>query len=296
MGRSDSSDSDYERRRRRKKKERRRSRSASSSDRGSSSRKRSRKSSRDRRRSRSRSHSRDRSRKNRRSRSRSRSRERSRRHRSRSESRERTSRSRHYDDSSSKSKSTKTKHEKGIVVTASSEHSNETNVSLKDKIKALTVKTSDDTPEPVYKPSAEELARIDKDSFVQEHFSKTYNQPNPPQQGKKKKKKKKQQQLQQSTSNQQNIAATNTNTNFTEPKISHDDAIFGTASDTLYLSSKFSSRIDTKRRQELKTKEETNEDLIFGAMFCEKPEVRMKRWLEKLQAIRKRLRESTENT
>ena len=136
-----------------------------------------------------------------------------------------------------------------------------------------------------YKPSEDELRKIEKESFVQEHFSKTYNQDNPVVTKSKKKKKKKQQTLQNKELQQLD------NKELDNVKISHDDAIFGTAKDTLHLS-KFSinseSRINNERVKELKSLEDGS-DLIFGAMFCEKPEVRQKRWLEKLQIIRQRL-------
>lgn len=270
MARSDSSDSEYERRRKIKKRERRRSSSSESS-----SRRRSRKSSRDRRRSRSRSRSRSRDR--RRNRSRSRSRDRSR--------RERRERSISYDRRSRKNEesSSSIKHEKGLVKSNTRDSSSSS--SLREKINALTMKPGGSDIQS-YKPSEEEIKKIEKESFVQEHFSKTYNQDNPlTTRSKKKKKKKKQQQLQikDDTLMENNVSE--------NVKISHDDAIFGMMKDTLHLSkfaTKSEGRFDKERIKELKSLEDGN-DLIFGAMFCEKPEIRQQRWLEKLRLIRQRL-------
>lgn len=158
--------------------------------------------------------------------------------------------------------------------------------SLRDKITALTMKSGVSDIQN-YKPSEEEIKKIEKESFVQEHFSKTYNQDNPlATKSKKKKKKKKQQQLQinDETPMENKVSEE-------DAKISHDDAIFGMMKDTLHLSkfpTKSEGRFDKERIKVLKSLEDGN-DLIFGAMFCEKPEIRQQRWLEKLRLIRLRL-------
>ncbi|XP_057302234.1 serine/arginine-rich splicing factor 4-like [Hydractinia symbiolongicarpus] len=267
MTRSDSNDSDQNRRRsRKKKKERYRSRSrSSSSDRYRKSKKsRARSRSRERRRSRSRDHYK--------SRSRSRDRSHKRRERSRSRSRDRDNKysSKDYDDKvNSRSKA--------IF------ESNNDKTSLKEKIKTLSLTRDENKKEVV--PSLEQLQRFEKDSFVQESFSSTI--PNASNQPKQKKKKKKKKNLMQSQAVSNNLAK-----DIPEQKaetISHESAMFGNTLDTMHVG-KFASRIDNKRKEILKNVE--TDDVIFGAMFCESPEIRMKRWIEKLGKIRKKAREA----
>ena len=150
---------------------------------------------------------------------------------------------------------------------------------MKEKIKDMTLQKNED----LVKPDYEQIAKFEQESFVQEKFSSSIN-PQPTQQPKQKKKKKKQKLLQQQQQQQQpqQVADTKTDT------ISHDSAIFGTATETMHIG-KFSSRINTKRKEELKNIEQ--EDLIFGPMFFEDPEIRMKRWIEKLTFMRKKIRE-----
>jgi len=139
----------------------------------------------------------------------------------------------------------------------------------------------------IYKPSAEDIAKIDQENFVQQKFSASFNPAQMPP-TKQKKKKKKKQQLRQ----QQQLALKEELTSITvkaeqHENISHENAIFGTTADSMHLG-KFSSHISSERQEKLK-KIESN-DLIFGPMFCEDPDLRMKRWIEKLTSLRQKLR------
>jgi len=286
MGRSSSdSDSSY-RRKKSKKKHSRRSRSRSSSYEKShrskssrSSRKRSR--SRDRR---SRSRERRSRSRDRRSHSRSRSRDRrspshdygshssDKRSRSRDKRRDKRSRSRSPQDAKYKQRSVSPVKSQWDVVLNRDE-----SALLDNKVKDLNI----------YKPSAEDIAKIDQENFVQQKFSASFNPAQMPP-TKQKKKKKKKQQLRQ----QQQLALKEELTSITvkaeqHENISHENAIFGTTADSMHLG-KFSSHISSERQEKLK-KIESN-DLIFGPMFCEDPDLRMKRWIEKLTSLRQKLR------
>ena len=148
-------------------------------------------------------------------------------------------------------------------------------ISLKDRIKVLTDRNERKNEQII--PTFEQIMKIENESFVQETFSSTNSQI--PQQMTKKKKKKKQK-------NQVPLVQ-----NLEQPKlptISHENAIFGSTIETMHVG-RFNSRIIGDRKETLKNFE--SDDLIFGAMFCEKSEVRMKRWIEKLILLRKSLTE-----
>jgi len=148
---------------------------------------------------------------------------------------------------------------------------------LKDKIReSLAIINKKSTPtETEFKPTYDQIEKIDEGNFVQRAFTSTTLQPKA-----KKKKGKKQ------------VPVVKVEEPVTEgPKLSHEDAMFGTASDTMFLS-RFGPRLDKKRQEELKKVD--TDDMIFGALFCEDPEVRMNRWIERLKEIRQKIREKNE--
>ncbi|XP_065644930.1 serine/arginine-rich splicing factor 11 isoform X2 [Hydra vulgaris] len=158
--------------------------------------------------------------------------------------------------------------------------SSENTVSLKDKIKELTVRSERKNEQII--PTYEQIMKIENDSFVQEKFSSTNS--TIPQQTTKKKKKKK----------QKNLAPIVQNLDQPKlPAISHENAIFGSTIETMHVS-RFNSKLVGEKKEFLKNIE--NDDLIFGAMFCEKPEVRMIRWVEKLTCLRKIFSENETNS
>ena len=321
MTRSDSSDSGRSRKHsknRKKHNHRSRSNSSSSEDRNRKSKKyksdRKKDKSDDRRRSKSRERRRSRSRSRSRERKRSRSRERKR-SRSRSRSRDRRRSRSHSKDKSRKSKEEASKshskqHSSGWDEQAKPQvknltgwdakpsqfkthvHNNDGSIdekmndklNLKEKIKLLTEQTN--PTESLNMPTSEQIGKIDDENFVQQRFSSTYNDPSA-QPKQKKKKKKKQKYIEQIQNVIKEQPIDDVNKGHIE-LISHENAIFGNTVDTLHVS-RFCTRIDMKRKEQLKTVE-TN-DLIFGAMFCDKPEVRVKRWITKLTTIQKRLLE-----
>ena len=202
MGRSYSSDSDDEKRKK-KKSRRSRSRTPSSNQRRS-------------RRSHSRSSSHDRRKKSRRSRSRSLSYDR------RKKSHRSPSQSSSCDQSKKYEVNKESLRQRSKDQFSSSRDKNDlrskdnTAADLKEKIRSKTT-----TPkETIYKPSEEEIMKIEEGGFVQEHFSKTYNQDNPVQSAKSKKKKKKKQQQKQL------LSVGKSNSSEVETPISHDCLLY----------------------------------------------------------------------
>jgi len=323
MARSDSSGSDRSSRKhsKSKKRSRRSSRSNSSSndDRDSKSRKlksdRKRSRSRERKRSRSRERrkSRSRSRDRRRSRSRSRDRKKNRsrdRKKSRSRSSDRNGHSRSHSRRGSRSrsreKSRKSEKSKsplkqnfsvrgdGIVSLNNPPPSkwdarpgeatlDDDSLSLKDKVKLLTGDI--DT---VIVPTADEISKIENQNFIQEKFSSTYIDPSNQPKQKKKKKKNKHKNGQTAFLTEKKVETIVIQEEKME-LISHENAMFGVSEDTLHVS-RFSGRLDGKRKEELKTIRQSD-DLMFGAIFYDDPDVRMKRWIKKLETMRARLSE-----
>jgi len=257
MGRSNSSDSD-DGRRKKKKSRRSRSRSISSNRRRS-------------RRSRSRSLSHDRRKKSRRSRSRSSS-------HSRSKRQEKSNKELQTNRSKDRSERIKSKDQySGNSDKRILRNEDYTAADLKEKIRSLNAKTIN-AVETIYKPSEEEIMKIEEGGFVQEHFSKTYNQDNPVQSAKSKKKKKKKHQQKQL------LSVDNSDSSEVQTSVSHVDVIFG-KTDLNILEKLSLDKVKSKPNDPQKIEG----DSILGYLFHELPEKRTGRWHEKLSTIQKKL-------
>merc|ERR1712048_1303900 len=120
------------------------------------------------------------------------------------------------------------------------------------------------------KPTLEQLEDIDDTNFVQQSFTSTSD-------AFKKKKKR--------PTNNNALAEPVDNGHI---QVSHDSAIFGTANDTMHVT-KFQKQIipikDEDAGEEMVVSAVVDED-IFGPIFDEDPNMKMKRWIEKLKGLR----------
>lgn len=331
MGRSGSSDSDSARRSKHKKKKsssRRRSESRSPSPsrhkdhKSSSSSHKSSSHKKHKKHSRHRSRSRSRSKETKRSRDRSRSRERSKEKRSPKRDRSPSKRDRSRDNSPKRKSSPPKRDSKSTPRSRDASPSSKIgNASTKDN-------ASEAQFEEEIVPDMDKIAEIEDEGFVQQSFKSKQTNIFQHQQKKKKKKKGGQQQKMElltindvepsEETGQPTVNTTSVTGNWDakvtpastdssastmsapagkksgwdiEPTISHENAIFGTQSDTLALS-KFGPQVVNRiaeRSKELKKLKEDDDELVFGAIFNEEPELRWRRWIEKLKLIRKEL-------
>lgn len=166
-------------------------------------------------------------------------------------------------------------HQKDHSPTRSNHTKQSTNIENGTKFIDLNIKEANSTyveDEQENIPSMDQIIEIDDDGFSQQAFTSTSDTF-------KKKKKKKKANINNSVAESQKV------TNV--PKISHESAMFGTATETMHVTRfnpRSTNRIDSKRREQLKAVE--TDDLFFGAMFCEDTDVRWKRWEEKLKKLR----------
>lgn len=269
MTRSTSSESDRShssrhhsdhKKKKKKKKSRRRSRSSSSDRHSSQHRSHHSDKHKERRRERSKDHSRDRSR--------DRSRE-----KSRNSSRDRSNRS-----SPNRSRENKGRRRSGKSI------SDAESLSASDIDKKMERLDHEDEGTPKVdinafleeeqdnKPTIDQLEELEDGSFVQQSFKSTSDA------FKKKKKKKK-----------QRIVSETSVDNDATIHVSHENAIFGTTNETMHVTKfgpkkEIAKTIDSEESSQLS--ELVDDDVLFGPMFSEDPQVRMKRWIEKLKELR----------